>query len=104
MVPVVVLGFPIFDTSLVVFTRLREGRSPMQGGKDHTSHRLASLGLSQRTTVLMLYGLCAVFGLTALDLSQASIIGGMVIGFRLLVIALGAFIFLEYVYIRNKRR
>ncbi len=104
MVPVVVLGFPIFDTTLVVFTRLREGRSPMQGGKDHTSHRLVSLGLSQRAAVLILYGLCAAFGFAALDLSQASITGGMVIGFRLLVIGLGAFIFLEYVYIRNKRR
>jgi UDP-GlcNAc:undecaprenyl-phosphate GlcNAc-1-phosphate transferase len=104
MVPVVVLGLPIFDTTLVVFTRLRERRSPMKGGKDHTSHRLASLGLSHRVTVLMLYGICAVLGFTAIDLSQATVDDGLAIGFRLAVVAIIAFIFLEYVYIRNKHK
>jgi UDP-GlcNAc:undecaprenyl-phosphate GlcNAc-1-phosphate transferase len=104
MVPVVVLGFPIFDTTLVVFTRLRERRSPMKGGKDHTSHRLASLGLSHRVTVLILYAICVVLGFTAIDLSHATINEGLYIGFRLAVVAISAFIFLEYVYIRNKSR
>jgi UDP-GlcNAc:undecaprenyl-phosphate GlcNAc-1-phosphate transferase len=103
MVPVVVLGFPIFDTTLVVFTRLRERRSPMKGGKDHTSHRLASLGLSHRVTVLILYAICAILGFTAIDLSQSTIHEGLVIGFRLAVVAVIAFVFLEYVYIRNQR-
>jgi UDP-GlcNAc:undecaprenyl-phosphate GlcNAc-1-phosphate transferase len=104
MVPVVVLGMPIFDTTLVVFTRLRERRSPMKGGKDHTSHRLASLGLSHRVTVLILYAICVVFGFTAIDLSHASVHEGLEIGFRLAVAAVIAFIFLEYVYIRNKQK
>lgn len=104
MVPVVVLGMPIFDTTLVVFTRLREGRSPMKGGKDHTSHRLASLGLSYRATVLILYAICVGLGFTAIELSQATINEGLFIGFRLIMVAISAFIFLEYVYIRNKNR
>lgn len=62
MVPLLVLALPIFDINLVVLTRLAEGRSPGQGGKDHTSHRLMSLGLSQRVTVFLLYGLCATYG------------------------------------------
>jgi UDP-GlcNAc:undecaprenyl-phosphate GlcNAc-1-phosphate transferase len=104
MVPVVVLGLPIFDMGLVVFTRLRERRSPMKGGKDHTSHRLASLGLSHRVTVLILYGICAILGFTAIDLSRATVDDGLAIGLRLAVVAIIAFIFLEYVYIRNKRK
>src|SRR5258708_23271700 len=36
-IPILVLGLPIFYTTLVVFTPLREGRSPLQCGKDHTS-------------------------------------------------------------------
>ena len=103
MVPVVVLGLPIFDTTLVVFTRLREHRSPMQGGKDHTSHRLVSLGLSYRAAVLILYGVCVALGFTAFELSQASIDTGLTIGLFLGVAALAAFIFLETVYIRRKR-
>ncbi len=104
MVPVVVLGLPIFDTTLVVFTRLRERRSPMKGGKDHTSHRLASLGLSHRVTVLILYAICVLLGFTAIDLSQATIHEGLAIGLRLAVATIMAFIFLEYIYIRNRRR
>ena len=100
---VIVLGLPIFDTTLVVFTRLRERRSPMQGGKDHTSHRLVSLGLSQRVAVLVLYGVCVMLGLVAISLPDASIDSGLQTGFALAVGALGAFVFLEYVYIRSKQ-
>src|SRR6185503_3159593 len=37
MVPLLVLALPLFDIALVVITRLMEGRSPAQAGKDHTS-------------------------------------------------------------------
>jgi UDP-GlcNAc:undecaprenyl-phosphate GlcNAc-1-phosphate transferase len=63
MVPLLVLAMPIFDISLVVFTRILEGRPPMQGGKDHTSHRLMSMGLSQRKTIFVLYSACFFFGI-----------------------------------------
>ncbi len=103
MVPVVVLGIPIFDTTLVVFTRLRERRSPMQGGKDHTSHRLVSLGLSPRAAVLTLYMIGALLGLMAIVLSTASVAEGTRIGVALGAVALAAFAFLEITYIRRKR-
>jgi UDP-GlcNAc:undecaprenyl-phosphate GlcNAc-1-phosphate transferase len=104
MVPIVVLGVPIFDTALVVFTRLRERRSPMQGGKDHTSHRLVSLGFNQRAAVLALYLVCAALGFTAIQLSTASLDEGIGIEMALLGVALVAFGFLEYTYIRTKRK
>ena len=62
MVPILVLALPLFDITLVVVTRLLEGRSPAQAGKDHTSHRLMSIGFSQRQTIFILYGTCVVFG------------------------------------------
>jgi UDP-GlcNAc:undecaprenyl-phosphate GlcNAc-1-phosphate transferase len=71
MVPILVLGMPIFDICLVVFTRLREGRSPFEGGKDHSSHRLMSLGLSQRQTILLIYAACALYGLLGFGISVA---------------------------------
>lgn len=103
MVPVVVLGLPIFDTTLVVFTRLREGRSPMQGGKDHSSHRLVSLGLGQRTAVLILYLACVALGFAAVALSHADIRSGLIIGAALAIVAIAAFVFLETAYTRHKR-
>ncbi|OCC16280.1 Undecaprenyl-phosphate N-acetylglucosaminyl 1-phosphate transferase [Dissulfuribacter thermophilus] len=64
-VPVAILIVPIFDTALVSFTRTQNGRSIFKGGRDHTSHRLVLLGLSETKTVLllMLWAAC-VSGLT----------------------------------------
>lgn len=104
MVPVVVLGLPIFDAALVTLTRLIEGRSPMLGGKDHTSHRLVSLGLSQRAAVLVLYAVCAALGVAAVQLSHASISEGAMIGAGLAAAAAVAFVFLNWAYLRNRRR
>jgi len=66
LVPVAVLAVPLFDTTLVTVVRRLNGRPVSQGGRDHTSHRLVALGVSERGTVLLLYGACALFGLFAL--------------------------------------
>ncbi|MCX5686634.1 MAG: MraY family glycosyltransferase [Candidatus Omnitrophica bacterium] len=65
MVPVMVLGYPIFDTALVSIIRIIEGRSIFQGRRDHSSHRLALLGLKRYRTVLAIYGVCICLGLSA---------------------------------------
>jgi UDP-GlcNAc:undecaprenyl-phosphate GlcNAc-1-phosphate transferase len=63
MIPVVILSLPIFDTTLVVISRLRRGINPLTNpGKDHVSHRLVSLGMSQRRAVVFLYAICVVLG------------------------------------------
>lgn len=66
LVPMLILGLPIFDTSLVVFSRLRRHLPPLRGGKDHTSHRLVALGLSRREAVLVLYIIEGALGLSGL--------------------------------------
>lgn len=81
-VPVLILFIPIFDTLLVTILRKLAGRSVARGGRDHSSHRLVALGLSERRAVWMLYGLAAVSGFLgllardlALDYSLAAILG-----------------------------
>lgn len=54
-VPVLVLFVPIFDTTFVTILRKLRGQPASQGGRDHTSHRLVALGLSERAAVWMLY-------------------------------------------------
>jgi UDP-GlcNAc:undecaprenyl-phosphate/decaprenyl-phosphate GlcNAc-1-phosphate transferase len=63
--PVLILAVPIFDTALVAVNRKLHGRSVSQGGKDHSSHRLVALGMSERKTVFILWGIAIVFGLSA---------------------------------------
>ena len=60
--PAFVLLIPIFDTSLVTIARLLSGRSPAVGGRDHSSHRLVAIGLSERNAVLVLWALASVGG------------------------------------------
>ncbi len=48
---------PILDTTVVVFNRLSKGKSPFVGGKDHTTHSLAYLGLSDRQVALVFVAL-----------------------------------------------
>lgn len=65
-VPALILFVPIFDTTFVTILRKLWGRKASQGGRDHTSHRLVALGLSERAAVLMLYGFAALAGILSL--------------------------------------
>lgn len=88
MIPVVVLGLPIFDTTLVVISRLRRGVNPLSTpGKDHVSHRLVLMGATQRESVLILYLVCCALGVVAMFLTQASVTEGYFIGALLLCCA-----------------
>jgi UDP-GlcNAc:undecaprenyl-phosphate GlcNAc-1-phosphate transferase len=58
-VPVLLLLIPIFDTTFVTTVRLLAGRRPSQGGRDHTSHRLVAIGLSEPRAVATLWVLAA---------------------------------------------
>ncbi len=73
MAPIIVLGVLIFDTTLVIISRVRRGRSIFQGGSDHTSHRLAQLGVGQPRAVLTLYVTAAALGLAALFVTRSPV-------------------------------
>ena len=62
-VPTLLFLLPIIDTMLVTFTRILRGQSPVQGGSDHTSHRLVAFGLTERQAVLVLYGIALLSGI-----------------------------------------
>src|SRR5262249_27017337 len=64
--PVLLVLVPIFDTGFVVVTRLLRGRSVAQGGRDHTSHRLVALGMSERGALFFMLGISAVSALLAI--------------------------------------
>ena len=93
-VPILVLFIPIFDTTFVTILRKMSGRAASQGGRDHTSHRLVALGMSERHAVWMLYGFAALSGVLALlvqrmklDVSLAAIAG-----FTILLTLLGVYL------------
>ena len=70
-VPVLALGVPLFDAILVILDRRRGGRPVYKGGTDHSSHRLATLGLTGRRIALMMYGLQAAASAVAIWILHA---------------------------------
>ncbi|MCP4535646.1 MAG: undecaprenyl/decaprenyl-phosphate alpha-N-acetylglucosaminyl 1-phosphate transferase [Chloroflexi bacterium] len=81
MVPVLVLGLPIFDTMLVIISRLRRRLNPATTpGRDHISHRLTTTGMTKREAVLTLYVVSFILGLLATFVTQASVLEGYIVG------------------------
>ena len=87
-IPILILGYPIFDTILVSIMRTAEGRSIFRGGKDHSSHRMALLGLKRFKTVLVIYGISVLLGIIAITVARVSFI----IGASLIILSLIAMI------------
>ena len=70
-VPLLILAFPILDTSVAVLSRITRGISPFTGGQDHLSHRLVRRGSSRRSAAFKLWSGTAIFSLMALIISFA---------------------------------
>ncbi len=73
LVPILALGLPIMDTLLAVIRRSLLGRAIFSSDKEHIHHRIMRvLVVSHRRAVLILYGLCCVFAITALGMAYAN--------------------------------
>jgi len=100
LVPVLILLVPIFDTTFVTISRILARRPVSVGGRDHTSHRLVALGLTERQAVLWLYGVAFASGLVAYFTRAAGFAYAVVlIAFLILgTIILGVFLSRTRVY------
>ena len=63
--PILLVGVPIFDTCLVVFSRLRRKNPLFRAGFDHTYHRLVELGLDSNRAVLLMQFAALLLGCLA---------------------------------------
>jgi UDP-GlcNAc:undecaprenyl-phosphate/decaprenyl-phosphate GlcNAc-1-phosphate transferase len=106
VMPVLVLGATIFDTTLVTISRSRRGLLPFATpGKDHAAHRLANLGLGQRGAVLAMYILGAASGSLALLISYQPIsISLILLAFAVIVVLAGVALLERAPYERQIRK
>lgn len=96
IIPVVILSLPIFDTTLVVISRLRRGINPLTNpGKDHVSHRLVSLGMSQRQAVVFLYAICGALGIVGVLIMGSSLVIAYALGAVILMAGVVGFVLME---------
>lgn len=70
IIPVLVLGLPIFDTAFAIFRRLINKKPIMEADKGHLHHRLMKLGYGQRRATLMLYCVSGIMGVAAVTFSR----------------------------------
>jgi|SRR5579871_475640 len=93
-VPVLLLFIPILDTTLVTISRRYHGLAVSQGGRDHTSHRLVRVGLTERQATLTLWVIAAASGATAVMVKNlsAAIALGVVAVFVFVVLFLMIFL------------
>lgn len=66
LLPVLFLSYAIFDISLVSYTRKRDGRHVMQGGKDHSTHRINTALGSIKVTAVIIYTINILIALTTI--------------------------------------
>ena len=99
-VPALILFVPIFDTTFVTILRKLWGRKATEGGRDHTSHRLVALGLSERSAVLMLWGFAILAGMISLSITQLPVTQGvaLIALFSLLLVLVGVYLAKVKVY------
>ncbi len=99
-VPVLILFVPIFDTTFVTILRKLWGRKASQGGRDHTSHRLVALGLSERAAVLMLYAFAVAAGALSLFIVRLEVTQSLavIVLFSIILVIIGVYLSKVKVY------
>lgn len=65
-VPLLVFGLPLLEVSVTTLRRLLSGHPLFRRDEEHLHHRLVKIGGTQRTAILVLYGLAALFALSSL--------------------------------------
>lgn len=96
--PLLILGFPIFDTAFLIFMRISKKRLPFKKSNDHLALKMAASGYSKRTVLAGMAGLGLFFSLSGLFLSQVSNIYGAII----IILASSVCLIITYSFSRNK--
>ena len=90
VVPFLILGLPIFDTTFAFIRRIAHGQSPMHADRSHIHHRLIDMGLNQKQAVATLYVISAILGLSAVVLTTGGEQKAMVLFAALCIVAVVA--------------
>lgn len=73
VVPIIILGVPIFDTTFAIIRRILNKQPISAPDKSHIHHRLMAFGLSHRKAVIVIYLIGIVFSLCAILLKTATL-------------------------------
>lgn len=100
LIPVLAVGLPLFETAFAFLRRAARGRNPFKADRRHLHHRLLSLGLSERRTVLIFYYVTAFLGIIAYMLQRLPAAATLVL---VVLLAIGALLIIENMRFLERR-
>jgi len=71
LVPISIFALPLGDMFFAILRRICAGKSPFAADRGHLHHRLVDMGFTQKESVMILYAICAMFGLIAVFFTDA---------------------------------
>ncbi|WP_057769485.1 glycosyltransferase family 4 protein [Lactobacillus selangorensis] len=101
IIPVIILGVPITDTTFAMLRRILNKKPISQADKGHLHHRLMVMGLSHRQTVLTIYGIALIFAFISLLYPLSPLWGGLLLTVAVLI---GLEIFVELIGLMGPNR
>ncbi len=105
LAPILIMTYPIFDLMFVSISRLKEGRKVYLGGKDHSSHKISFMGLTQKSTVfvIQLINLLLVISAVVLFLNEYSPYYTLVIAsLALLLSFVGVHLYKNFLFLKER--
>lgn len=97
--PLLILGLPVYDTLFVSLMRIKQGKSPFLGSKDHLALKLRALGYSKERVVITFVFAAALLSAAALLLTMMPLYGTIAIGVGVLITGLVVLIKLHNVVV-----
>jgi len=89
--PIIILGFPLLDTAVTIYFRIKKGIVPFAKSNDHIAFRLLALGLTRKETLFLILGLTLCFSLGGVMMSKVNNGTGILIIFVVTLLSLGLF-------------
>ncbi len=103
VLPLLILGIPIFDLSFAILRRAKNRRSIFRPDRGHLHHRLFNIGFSQRKAVLVLYGWVLLMSSLALSMRFAPGFVTAILALVVMLVSLYLIYLLEILKIRTRR-
>ncbi|MED1602996.1 MraY family glycosyltransferase [Alkalihalophilus marmarensis] len=85
VIPIIILAIPIFDTVFAIVRRILKKQKISAPDKSHLHYCLLAMGFSHKTTVLIIYGVSALFGVSAIIFSATTLWASVILVLTLLL-------------------
>ncbi len=94
-IPFLVFALPILDTTCAFTRRILHGKSPFSADRGHIHHKLIDMGFTQKQSVMILYSICGILGVSAVLFAMDKPVEGISVIAVALVIYLLNWIFVN---------